>query len=77
MSRRNRDCQRLTAAPPGITAALCPGNTASQAKWGFGWARTIGGKAQTMYRGTVSMRSRFILTMTSNTLARLHRLPAT
>ena len=32
MSRRNRDCQRLTAAPPGMTAALCPGNTASQAK---------------------------------------------
>jgi hypothetical protein len=60
-----------------MTAALCPGNTASQAKGAFGWARTIGGKAQTMYRGTVSMRSRFILTMTANPLARLHRLPAT
>jgi hypothetical protein len=42
-----------------------------------GWARTIGGKAQTMYRGTVRMRSRFILTMTANTLGRLPRLPAT
>jgi hypothetical protein len=42
-----------------------------------GWARTIGGTAQTMYRGTVRMRSRFILTMTANTLGRLPRLPAT
>ena len=40
----------------------------------FGWAKTIGGRAQTMYRGVESVRSRFILTMAKNTLERLPRL---
>ena len=39
----------------------------------FGWAKTIGGMAQTVYRGAERMRSRFILTMAANTLARLPR----
>jgi hypothetical protein len=42
----------------------------------FGWAKTIGGLAQTMYRGVERVRSRFILTMTANNLARLPRLLA-
>jgi transposase len=42
----------------------------------FGWAKTIGGMAQTMYRGVERVRSRFILTMTANNLARLPRLLA-
>ena len=42
----------------------------------FGWARTVGGAAQTMYRGLERVRSRFILTMAANTLARLPRLLA-
>ena len=43
----------------------------------FGWAKTIGGMAQTVYRGIVRVRSRFILTMTANNHARLPRLLAT
>ena len=40
----------------------------------FGWAKTVGGLAQTMYRGVERVRSRFILTMAANNLARLPRL---
>ena len=42
----------------------------------FGWAKTIGGMAQTVYRGVERARSRFILTMAANNLARLPRLLA-
>jgi hypothetical protein len=42
----------------------------------FGWAKTVGGMAQTMYRGVDRVRSRFILTMAANNLARLPRLLA-
>ena len=42
----------------------------------FGWARTVGGMAQTVYRGVERMRSRFILTIAANNLARLPRLLA-
>jgi transposase len=40
----------------------------------FGWAKTVGGMAQTVYRGIERVRSRFILTMAANNLARLPRL---
>ncbi len=40
----------------------------------FGWAKTVGGMAQTVYRGVEKVRSRFILTMAANNLARLPRL---
>lgn len=40
----------------------------------FGWAKTVGGMAQTVYRGIERVRSRFILMMTANDLARLSRL---
>lgn len=42
----------------------------------FGWAKTIGGTAQTVYRGIERVRSRFVLTMAANNLARLPRLLA-
>jgi transposase len=42
----------------------------------FGWAKTVGGMAQTMYRGVDRVRSRFILTMAAHNLARLPRLLA-
>jgi hypothetical protein len=42
----------------------------------FGWAKTIGGMAQTVCRGLERVRSRFILTMAANNLARLPRLMA-
>jgi transposase len=42
----------------------------------FGWAKTVGGMAQTVYRGVERVRSRFILTMTANNLARLPKLLA-
>jgi transposase len=42
----------------------------------FGWVKTIGGMAQTVYRGVERVRSRFILTMAANNLARLPRLLA-
>jgi transposase len=40
----------------------------------FGWAKTTGGMAQTVYRGLERVRSRFIPTMAANNLARLPRL---
>jgi len=40
----------------------------------FGWAKTIGGMAQTVYRGVERVQSRFILTMAAKNLARLPRL---
>jgi transposase len=40
----------------------------------FGWAKTVGGMARTVYRGVERVRSRFILTMAANNLARLPRL---
>ncbi|MBA3910937.1 MAG: IS5/IS1182 family transposase [Rhodobacter sp.] len=40
----------------------------------FGWAKTVGGMAPTVYRGLERVRSRFILTMAANNLARLPRL---
>lgn len=42
----------------------------------FGWAKTVGGIAQTVYRGLERVRARFILTMAANNLARLPRLLA-
>lgn len=42
----------------------------------FGWAKTVGGMALTVYRGLERVRSRFILTMAANNLARLPRLLA-
>jgi hypothetical protein len=40
----------------------------------FGWAKTVSGMAQTMYRGDERVRSRFMLAMAANTLARLPRV---
>jgi len=40
----------------------------------FGWAKTVGCMAQTVFRGVERVRSRFILTMAANNLARLPRL---
>jgi len=42
----------------------------------FGWAKTVGGMAQSVYRGLERVRSRFILTMAANDPARLPRLLA-
>lgn len=42
----------------------------------FGWAKTVGGMAQTVFRGVERVRSRFVLTMAANNLARLPRLLA-
>jgi transposase len=40
----------------------------------FGWGKTVGGLAQTVYRGIERVRSRFVLTMAASNLARLPRL---
>ena len=40
----------------------------------FGWAKTVGGMAQTAYRGIERVRARFTLTMAACNLARLPRL---
>ena len=42
----------------------------------FGWAKTVGGMAQTVHRGIERVRSRFVLTMAANNLAQLPRLQA-
>lgn len=41
----------------------------------IGWAKTIGGTAQTVLRGIERVRSRFILTWAAGNLARLPKLP--
>ncbi|MGR3590449.1 MAG: IS5/IS1182 family transposase, partial [Limimaricola soesokkakensis] len=45
-------------------------------KEAFGWAKTVGGMAQTGYRSVERVRSRFVLTMAASYLARLPRLLA-
>ena len=42
----------------------------------FGWSKTVGGAAQTLYRGVERVQSRFILTLAATNLARLPRLLA-
>jgi len=42
----------------------------------FGWGKTVGGLAQTVYRGVERVRARFVLTMAASNLARLPRLLA-
>jgi hypothetical protein len=42
----------------------------------FGWAKTIGGMAQTVHRGFDRVRARFTLTMAACNLARLPKLLA-
>jgi transposase len=42
----------------------------------FGWAKTVGGMAQTVYRGVERVRARFTLTMAACNLARLPKLLA-
>lgn len=42
----------------------------------FGWAKTVGGMAQTVLRGVESVRARFTITMVACNLARLPRLLA-
>lgn len=42
----------------------------------FGWAKTVGGMAQTVLRGMDKVQARFTLTMAANNLARLPRLLA-
>ncbi|WP_345769726.1 transposase [Rhodovulum sulfidophilum] len=42
----------------------------------FGWAKTVGGMAQTLYRGIERVRARFTLTMAACNLARLPKLLA-
>lgn len=43
----------------------------------FNWEEAIGGMAQTVYRGVERLRSRSVLTMAANNLARLPGLLAT
>ncbi|KJZ30408.1 transposase [Paracoccus sp. S4493] len=42
----------------------------------FGWAKTIGGAAQTAYRGIERVRASFIMTLAAGNLARLPKLLA-
>jgi len=42
----------------------------------FGWAKTVGGMAQTVHRGVERVRARFTLTMAACNLARLPKLLA-
>lgn len=51
-------------------------NHCKQIEETFGWAKTVGGVAQAVYRGVERVRARFILTMVANNLAQLPRLLA-
>jgi hypothetical protein len=76
MSRRNHDIQRSTAR---TTRHDGYAQSIRHHKWieeAFGWAKTVGHMAQTVYRGIERVRSRFILTMAANNAARLPRLLA-
>ena len=42
----------------------------------FGWAKTLGGTAQTVHRGLERIGARFIMTMAACNLARLPKLLA-
>jgi hypothetical protein len=42
----------------------------------FGWTKTVGDMAQTMYRGVERVRARFTLAMAACNLARMPRLLA-
>lgn len=42
----------------------------------FSWAKIVGGRTQTVYRGFERVRSRFILTTAANNFVRLPRLLA-
>tara|TARA_R100000789_G_scaffold31890_1_gene35272 strand:- start:197 stop:541 length:345 start_codon:yes stop_codon:yes gene_type:complete len=42
----------------------------------FGWAKTVGGMTQTLYRGIERVRARFTLAMAAFNLARLPKLLA-
>jgi len=42
----------------------------------FGWAKTVGGMAQTIHRGIEKVRAQFTMTMAASNLARLPRLLA-
>jgi hypothetical protein len=67
MSRRNHDIQRSTAR---TTRHDGYAQSIRHHKWieeAFGWAKTVGHMAQTVYRGIERVRSRFILTMAANT----------
>jgi len=43
----------------------------------FGWAKTVGGMAQTVHRGLDRVRAQFTMTMAACNLARLPKLLAT
>tara|TARA_R110002072_G_scaffold31433_2_gene96806 strand:+ start:681 stop:827 length:147 start_codon:yes stop_codon:yes gene_type:complete len=42
----------------------------------FGWAKTVGGMTQTLYRGIERVQARFTLAMAAFNLARLPKLLA-
>ena len=75
-SRRNREIPRSTVEPPGTKVTPCPKKHRKRIDEAFGWAKTVGGMAQTVYRGRERVRSRFILTMAANIPARLPRFLA-
>ena len=75
-SRRKPDIPRSTAEPPGTRAMPSRMKHRKRIEEAFGWAKTVGGMAQTVYRGVERVRARFILTMAANNLARLPRLLA-
>jgi len=62
------------AEPPGMRAYALSQKHRKKIEEAFGWTKTVGGMAQTMYRGVERVRSRFIMTMAANNLARLPRL---
>ena len=86
MSRRSRDIQRSPLGDACIACRAVDGRTTRHQGYAlsikhrkrieeaFGWAKTVGGMAQTVYRGVERVRSRFILTMAANNLARMPRL---
>jgi len=63
--------------PRSIPAMSCPDEVARRSRSPFGWAKTVGGKAQTIHRGLDRVRAQFTMTMAACNLARLPELWAT
>ena len=76
MSPRRRGTPPSTAAPPAIAGYALSQKRRKKIEEPFGWAKTVGGMAQTVYRGVERVRARFTLTMAACNLARLPRLLA-
>ena len=76
MSRRRPDIPPSTGGPLSIPDTPRPKGAGKKIEEPFGWAKTVGGMAQTLHRGLDRVRAQFTMTMAACNLARLPKLLA-